>query len=90
MSGHAELMRHHARASAEVWLCWFPVPTRSDHDGGAVVSALRAVYRDVEDLLAERGITVEHVTVYRWVQRFTPVLIDAARPLPARPGRSVV
>jgi transposase-like protein len=36
--------------------------------------------RDVEELLAERGITVDHVTVYRWVQRFTPLLIDAARP----------
>ena len=29
-------------------------------------------YRDVEELLAERGVTVDHVTVYRWVQRFTP------------------
>jgi hypothetical protein len=28
-------------------------------------------YRDVEELLAERGVTVDHVTVYRWVQRFT-------------------
>jgi IS6 family transposase len=37
-------------------------------------------YRDVEELLAERGITVDHVSVYRWVQRFTPLLIDAARP----------
>ncbi len=37
-------------------------------------------YRDVEGLLAERGIEVDHVTIYRWVQRFTPLLIDAARP----------
>ena len=37
-------------------------------------------YRDVEELLAERGVDVDHVTVYRWVQRFTPLLIDAARP----------
>ena len=29
-------------------------------------------YRDVEELLAERGVFVDHVTVYRWVQRFTP------------------
>ena len=36
--------------------------------------------RDVEELLAERGIEVDHVTIYRWVQRFTPMLIDAARP----------
>jgi transposase-like protein len=26
-------------------------------------------YRDVEELLAERGLDVDHVTVYRWVQR---------------------
>jgi transposase-like protein len=38
-------------------------------------------YRDVEELLAERGVEVDHVTVYRWVQRFTPLFADAARPL---------
>lgn len=37
-------------------------------------------YHDVEELLAERGITIDHVTVFRWVQWFTPLLIDAARP----------
>jgi transposase-like protein len=37
-------------------------------------------FRDVEELLAERGIEVDHVTVYRWVQTFTPAFIDAARP----------
>ena len=46
-------------------------------------------YRDVEELLAERGIAVDHVTIYRWVQRFTPEFIEAARParhLPATAG----
>ena len=38
-------------------------------------------YRDVEELLAERGVEVDHVTVYRWVQRFTPLFTGAARPL---------
>jgi transposase-like protein len=37
-------------------------------------------YRDVEELLAERGVEVDHVTVYRWVQRFTPLLAEVARP----------
>ena len=37
-------------------------------------------FRDLEELLAERGIEVDHVTLYRWVQRFTPMLVDAARP----------
>jgi IS6 family transposase len=34
--------------------------------------------RDVEELLAERGIEVDHMTMYRWVQRLTPLLADAA------------
>ena len=37
-------------------------------------------YRDVEELLAERGVEVDHVTIYRWVLRFTPLLAEAARP----------
>jgi transposase-like protein len=36
-------------------------------------------YRDVEELLAERGVEVDHVTIYRWVQRFAPLFADAAR-----------
>lgn len=28
----------------------------------------------------ESGIELDHVTIYRWVQRSTPLLIDAARP----------
>jgi transposase-like protein len=37
-------------------------------------------YRDVEELMVERGVQVDHVTIYRWVQRFTPLLAEAARP----------
>jgi transposase, IS6 family len=37
-------------------------------------------YRDLEELLAERGIEVDHVSLYRWVQHFTPLVVDAARP----------
>jgi transposase-like protein len=37
-------------------------------------------YRDVEELLAERSVEADHVTVHRWVLRFTPLLADAARP----------
>jgi IS6 family transposase len=40
----------------------------------------------VEELRAERGIAVDHGSVYRWVQRFTPLLIDAARPCRHVPG----
>ena len=31
-------------------------------------------YRDVEELLAERGLLVDHVTVWRWVQSYAPEL----------------
>jgi hypothetical protein len=37
-------------------------------------------YRDVKELLAERGVEVDHTTVHRWVNRFAPLLVDAARP----------
>jgi len=43
-------------------------------------------YRDVEELLVERGIEVDHVTIYRWVQRFTSLLADAARFARHAPG----
>jgi transposase-like protein len=37
-------------------------------------------YRDLEELFAERGIEVDHVSLYRWVQHFTPLVVEAARP----------
>jgi transposase-like protein len=74
-------------ASIEVQLRGVPLPSGCDHARGSLVLALRAdAYRNVEELLAERGVTVDHVTIYRWVQRFTPLLIDAARPCRHAPG----
>jgi transposase, IS6 family len=40
----------------------------------------------VEELLAERPVSVDHVTIYRWVQRFTPEFIEAARLCRRAPG----
>jgi transposase-like protein len=37
-------------------------------------------YRDLEELVAERGVEVDHVTLFRWVHQFTRLLVDAARP----------
>ena len=34
-------------------------------------------YREVEELLAERGLLVDHVTVWRWLQRYVPELEPA-------------
>jgi transposase, IS6 family len=37
-------------------------------------------YRDVEELLQERGLRVDHTTVFCWVQRYVPELDKRCRP----------
>lgn len=36
-------------------------------------------YRDIEELLAERGVKVDHSTVNRWVIEYAPQLEDEFR-----------
>jgi transposase, IS6 family len=78
--GQAELMRrHNSRLSVpRSGLAGFRFPP--DVIMIAVRWHLRYAlsYRDVEELLAERGIPVDHVTIYRWVQHFTPLLAEVA------------
>jgi hypothetical protein len=31
-------------------------------------------YRDLEEMMADRGLAVDHSTVWRWVQRYAPIL----------------
>jgi transposase-like protein len=73
-------------ASSQVQLRGVSVPTGCDQLAVRWYLRYGLSYRDEEELLADRGITVDHVTVYRWVQRFTPLLIDAARPCRHVPG----
>lgn len=37
-------------------------------------------YRDLEEMLSERGLPVDHTTVWRWVQRYTPEINRRMRP----------
>ena len=37
-------------------------------------------YRDLEEMMAERGLCVDHTTIYRWVQRSAPELEKRCRP----------
>jgi IS6 family transposase len=37
-------------------------------------------YRDVEELARERGLLVDHTTVFRWVQRYAPEVEKRCRP----------
>ena len=36
-------------------------------------------YRHLEEMVEERGVPVDHSTIYRWVQKFTPQLKDTFR-----------
>ncbi len=31
-------------------------------------------YRDLEEIMVERGLSVDHTTIYRWVQHYAPIL----------------
>jgi hypothetical protein len=44
-------------------------------------------YRDLEELMAERGLGVDHTTVFRWVQRYAPELDSSKTPSGSRPNR---
>jgi len=37
-------------------------------------------YRDLEELMQERGLSVDHTTIYRWVQHYAPELEKRCRP----------
>jgi IS6 family transposase len=37
-------------------------------------------YRDLEEMMRERGLHVDHTTIYRWVQRYAPELEKRCRP----------
>ena len=37
-------------------------------------------YRDLEEMMLERGLLVDHTTIYRWVQRYAPELEKRSRP----------
>jgi len=37
-------------------------------------------YRDLEEMMLERGLPVDHTTIYRWVQRYAPELEKRCRP----------
>ncbi len=37
-------------------------------------------YRNLEEMMVERGLRVDHTTIYRWVQQYTPELEKRCRP----------
>lgn len=45
-------------------------------------------YRDVEEILAERGVTVDHTTLNRWVVKFSPLIAIGAQKRKRPTGKS--
>ena len=45
-------------------------------------------FRDLEGMLAERGVRVDHVSLHRWVQRFAPGIERRVRPRLRPAGRT--
>jgi transposase-like protein len=37
-------------------------------------------YRDLEEIMGERGLNVDHTTVWRWVQKYAPEINKRIRP----------
>lgn len=37
-------------------------------------------YRDLEEMMGERGVQVDHTSIYRWVQHYAPELEKRCRP----------
>ena len=38
-------------------------------------------YRDLEEIMAERGVDVDHATLNRWVVKFAPLVAETAQKL---------
>ena len=45
-------------------------------------------YRDLADMMRERGLCVDHTTIYRWVQRYAPEIDKRCRPFLRRTNDS--
>ena len=37
-------------------------------------------YRDLEEMMTERGLSVAHTTIFRWVQQYAPEIDKRSRP----------
>jgi hypothetical protein len=72
---------------ARLGVRWLPVPG-CDLSRGPLAPAVRAVVPGRRELLPERGVTVDHASIYQWVQQF----VGAAEELvlcrgPGRPAK---
>lgn len=46
-------------------------------------------YRVLQEMMAKRGLAVDHTTLYRWVQHYAPELVSAERKQRLEGGRDI-
>jgi hypothetical protein len=73
VSGLQSRGRPGSQGDAENQLRRVPVPA-GDHSAGDLALRFTLSFRDIEDLLAERGITVSYETIRRWANHFGPMI----------------
>lgn len=54
--------RHFDRSMILLCVCWYLAYNRR--------------LRDLEEMMAERGIHIDHSTIHRWVMQFSPLLLE--------------
>src|SRR5215471_6161722 len=67
-------------------VCPPPVPPAIIRHAVWLYLRFRLSYRDVEDLLAERGLEISYETVRSWVLKFGPVIVRRPRRRRPRPS----
>jgi transposase-like protein len=55
------------------------VPDRGDPRVRALVCKYGISYRDLAEMMQERGVIVDHTTIVRWVQRYAPEIEQRVR-----------
>jgi transposase-like protein len=78
-------LRRVACADAAALLRPSPIPAERDPARSVALSAFQLSLRDVEDLLAERGVDISYKTIRRWVTNFGTAYAEwfkAGRPKP--------
>jgi len=48
------------------------ISTGYHHPLRALVSPFKLSFRDLVEMMAERGISLAHTTIMRWIQRYVP------------------
>lgn len=79
-SKHSSFFRNHTRETESIPIQMGTSSRRSSFYASDGICRYQLSYRDLEEMMKERGLTVDHSTIYRWVQRYAPEINRRIRP----------